>query len=295
MTTDILTDNGGVNGSDTFTCYICDVKCSNRSNYKRHILSAKHAKLTEYCNSTDKGRANGVKSFFCICGKTYKHRQSLFTHKKNCKAMNGNNLNYDIQEEDSSKFNDKDTIKMLVNQNQALMDILKKGTHNNTTNIANNQKTFNLQIFLNEDCKDAMNITDFVNRIELKLSDVERIGNEGYVNGLSNIIANELNSMEVTKRPIHCSDLKRETLYVKDADKWEKDTDKQKINTMVKKISDKNYFKLQDWKGANPGYDDASSKKSDTYNHIMYHSFDGTKENLTKVVKNIAKEVKIEK
>jgi hypothetical protein len=223
--------------------------------------------------------------------RTHHHYVSIKGQEYN----NNTNLNIDDSQ-------DKDDLIMeLLKQNITLqnnmMEIAKNGTHHttNNNNINNNQNTFNLQIFLNEDCKDAINMSQFLKQIEVQLSDVERIGNEGYVNGISSIICKELNSIDVHKRPIHCSDVKRETLYIKDADKWQKDENKEKIDDIIKKVTDKNYFKLQDWKIANPGYDDAFSKKSDDYGNIMISSFDGTKENRGKVIKNIAKEVKINK
>ena len=292
--------------SDLFVCHFCDFKTRYKSDFTRHKLTRKHTLRTNLEHLEQKNEKNEKKTsetelsylennaFFCDCGKSYKARNILWYHKKKCTFIDTQELQNNI----SNDISDKDMMMMMMQQNKELLEIVKIGTNNvtNTTvNNNNNNKTFNLQIFLNEDCKHAINMSDFLKQIEVQLSDVERIGNEGYVTGISNIICNELKSIDVHKRPIHCSDLKRETLYIKDEDRWEKDHDKMKIDKMIQKVSDKNYFKLNDWKNANPGYDNAMSKTSDTDGHIMISSFDGTKENRGKVMKNIAKQVKIDK
>ncbi len=292
-----------------YECEICLFKCSKKCDWDRHIITQKHKNRTTL-NSLEQEKHNDI--YHCKnCNKEYKARNSLWYHEKKCKNINEyNNYNNYIENNNSNDENKiinphKEDIKALtdlvlelVKSNtelqQQMLDVCK---NSNTTinNNNNNSKTFNMQVFLNEKCKDAMNIMDFVNSLQLQLSDLEKMGEVGYVNGISSLIVKQLKSLDVTQRPIHCSDVKRETLYIKDEDKWEKDHDKVKIDNMIKKVTDKNYFKLRDWKIANPGYDDAFSKKSDDYGHIMIGSFDGTKENRVKVIKNIAKEVKIDK
>jgi len=152
----------------------------------------------------------------------------------------------------------------------------------------------NLNFFLNETCKDAMNITDFVESIQIQLRDLDKIGESGFVSGISDIIVNKLKSIDVTKRPVHCSDAKRETMYVRDANKWEKEDDnKQKMHKMIDTLSHNNLIKLSDWKDAHPLSRESSSCQSDQYNQIVLGALDTSKENNIKIIKNIAKEVKV--
>jgi hypothetical protein len=166
--------------------------------------------------------------------------------------------------------------------------------HNNTTN--NNNKTFNLQFFLNEECKDAMNMSEFINSIELKLSDLENIGKLGYVEGMSNIIIKQLNDTDMYKRPVHCSDAKRETLYIKEENKWEKEgPENNKMIKAVHGVDKKNFQMLNKWKETHPKYLDGQSKHCDEYMKLMSKVMDGAKENINKVIKKIVKEVVIYK
>jgi hypothetical protein len=187
---------------------------------------------------------------------------------------------------------------------ESILEICKNGTHNttnNTTNMNNsNNKTFNLNMFLNETCKDAMNITDFVDSIKLQLSDLENVGEYGYVKGISNIIVKNLNALDVTKRPVHCADKKREVLYVKDDNKWEKENDEnEKLRKMIKRVAFKNYKQITQFKAKYPDCNTSESKYSDKYNKIIIESMggegDNEKENEDKIIRNISKEVVIDK
>jgi hypothetical protein len=175
------------------------------------------------------------------------------------------------------------------------MELLKNGTHNTT----NNNKTFNLNFFLNETCKNAMNIMDFVNSLQLQLSDLEKMGEIGYVNGMSNIIIKNLKDMDVTERPVHCTDMKREVLYVKDEDKWDKETnEKPKIRKAIKYVARKNARLLQDFKTQHPDCIKSESKYSDTYNKLMIEAMGGKGcddiEQESKIIKRLAKETTID-
>ena len=170
----------------------------------------------------------------------------------------------------------------------------------NSHNVNSNNKTFNLNVFLNETCKDAMNITDFVDSLKLQLSDLENVGEIGYVNGISNIIVKNLNLLEENKRPIHCADKKREVIYIKDEDKWEKaDDDKKKLRNMINKVSRKNERLLQKFKEVHPGCNYSESKYSDQYSKLVIEAMGGTgnndEEKTEKIIRNIAKEVVIDK
>ena len=176
------------------------------------------------------------------------------------------------------------------------MEVIKNGTHNTT----NNNNTFNLQFFLNETCKNAMNIMDFVDSIQLQLTDLERMGEIGYVNGMSNIIIKNLKDMEVTDRPMHCTDVKRETLYVKDEDKWDKESDgNPKMKKAIKHIARKNAVQLKKYKEKHPDCTKADSKHSDTYNKLLVEAMGGKGENDAikedKIIKKVAKEIIVDK
>jgi hypothetical protein len=190
---------------------------------------------------------------------------------------------------------------MLVKQNTELLEVLKNGTNNTViSNNHSNNKTFNLQFFLNETCKDAMNIMDFVNSIQLQLSDLESVGKLGFVEGISNIITTNLKALDITQRPVHCTDNKRETIYIKDENKWEKeDEQKVKLRKAIKKIATKNLCLLPKFKEAHPDCNRSSSKYSDQYNKIVIEACGGSGNNdlekEDKIIRNIAKNVTIDK
>jgi hypothetical protein len=178
-----------------------------------------------------------------------------------------------------------------------MLKVIENGTHN-TTNSHN--KSFNLQFFLNETCKDAMNIMDFVDSIKLQLCDLENVGKVGYINGISSIIVKNLNLLDETKRPVHCTDTKREVLYVKDEDKWQKEHEnKPKIRKMIKHVTHKNTKLFKDFKEKYPGCEKSESKYSNTYDKLIVEAFGGKGDNYEekedKIIKNILKEIKIEK
>jgi hypothetical protein len=191
---------------------------------------------------------------------------------------------------------------MLVKQNTELLEVLKNGTNTtiNSNNVNSNNKTFNLQFFLNETCKDAMNIMDFVNSIQLQLSDLESVGKLGFVEGISNIITTNLKALDVTKRPVHCTDNKRETIYVKDENKWEKEDDqKVKLRKAIKRVATKNLCLIHKFKEAHPDCNRSSSRFSDQYNKIIIEACGGSGNNdlekEDKIIRNIAKLVTIDK
>jgi hypothetical protein len=190
---------------------------------------------------------------------------------------------------------------MLIEQNKTIIELSKANQINNSHNtITNsNNKTFNLQLFLNETCKDAMTIMDFVDSIKLQLSDLEKVGEIGYIEGISNIIVKNLKELDVSQRPVHCTDKKRETIYIKDENKWEKDEEKKKMHKVIKKVADKNARLLPEFKKVYPDYNKASSKFFDQYNKIIIESMGGQGdddyEKEEKIIKKISKEVTVEK
>jgi hypothetical protein len=288
-----------------FRCEKCDYNTCKKADYNKHLLTSKHQNVDKmltnvYIDTTNVSPAK----YSCDCGKEYKHRQCLYVHKKKCKIeaiVNPNN-------------NDDSDVKVLtglvlevVKQNQELtnkiIELSKNGTCNTTITNSNNHsnnKTFNLQFFLNETCKDAMNIMDFVESVKLQLSDLENVGEIGYVDGISNIIVKNLNALDETKRPVHCTDTKREVVYIKDDNKWEKeDENKNKMRKVIKKIAYKNQRLLPEFKKEHPDCGKYHSKYSDKYNKLIVESMGGSGNNdiekEDKIIKKISKEVTINK
>jgi PHD/YefM family antitoxin component YafN of YafNO toxin-antitoxin module len=235
------------------------------------------------------------------CNKEFKTRSGLWKHTKICISDENK-----IQDVVIDKVDKKDElIDYLMKENkeikELILELAKKDSYNNCNNNYTNShnKAFNLNFFLNETCKDAMNIMDFVESIKLQLSDLERVGEKGYIDGISNIIIKNLKELDVTQRPVHCTDKKRETIYVKDEDKWEKDDENKKMHKLVRKVQDKNFRMIQKFKEKYPDYNRASSRHSDTYNNIIIESMGGKGDNdfekEEKIIKRISKEVFVEK
>jgi len=291
-----------------FICEICDFKCSKKFNYDRHILSSKHIKATNVNNlATKKEQKEQKEQNYCCenCGKEYTDRTGLWRHKKKCMThedSDSETKNTTPKNEPYEKeLIDKDSLIIeLLKQNKELLEIVKNGTHNTTTTHTNSHnKAFNLNFFLNETCKDAMNIMDFVDSIKLQLSDLEKVGEIGYVEGISNIIVKNLKELDINKRPVHCTDKKRETMYIKDENKWEKDEEKLKLHKVVRKVACKNQNLIPTFKETHPDCGKYNSKFSDQYNKIIVESMGGTGDNdyekEEKIIKNISKQVFIHK
>jgi hypothetical protein len=287
--------------AEIFECIKCDFKCSKESDYNRHILTSKHKNRTILNDFTPKNAEN---IFTCQnCNKTYKARNSLWYHKQKC--FPSENIIIDTSANEVSVLTNLmvEMVKSNEELQKQMLEVCKNSTLNtNINNSVNNShnKTFNLQVFLNETCKDAMNIMDFVDSIKIQLSDIESIGELGYVNGMSKLIIKHLNALEENMRPVHCSDPKRDSLYVKDKNVWEKeDPENKKIKKAIKYISNKNICALPEWKAKYPDCIYSDSLKSDQYNHIILEAMGGSGDNdeekADKIVKKIAKVVTIEK
>ena len=283
-----------------FNCSKCNFITSNKKDFSRHLLTAKHLDASKcYENASELPDFTPIKNQ-CLCGKEYKHESSFYRHKKKC-LENQTNEEITPQLILSVMQQNKELQQMLLEQNKTILEISKNSQINNTINNNNsNNKTFNLQVFLNETCKDAMNIMDFVDSLKIQLSDIESIGQLGFVNGISKFIIKNLKALDENMRPVHCSDPKRESLYVKDANVWEKeDPENKKIKKAIKYISHKNICAIPEWKAKYPDCIYSDSKKSDQYNHIIIEAMGGPGDNdaekADKIVKKIAKEVTIDK
>jgi hypothetical protein len=285
-----------------FLCEKCDFKCFKLGDWNRHLLTAKH---------TRNNKPNAFTSFYagnqytCDCGNVYKHMSSLCKHKKKCILKDEDNTEFI----DGINIKDKDALVLhLLKQNSELqnkiIDMASKSTiTNNNSNSHNttNNNTFNLQLFLNETCKNAMNITDFVSSIKMELEDLEHTGRTGYVQGISNILIKNLNNLEQHLRPLHCSDFKREVLYIKDNDEWTKETNNKPIlKKAIKTIANENIKQINKWVQHYPDCLQSDSMKNDLYLKIVSNSMNGlTKEesdkNINKIITNVAKNVTIDK
>ena len=274
-------------GNRLYYCQKCDYQCCKKYNWDKHIMTARHMNDYKRDNLVAKsGKKWQTQIFTCdICDKKYQYRQNLWRHNKKC---------YKFKEEPDK--NDK-LIEYLMKENKEMKDlileIVKNGTHNtNTTNNTtnSNNKAFNLNFFLNETCKNAMNITDFVDSIKLQLTDLEKLGEIGYVEGISNIILNNLNNLDETVRPVHCTDKKRETMYVKDEGEWEKEDDeKTKLKKAISKIADKNIRLLPQFREKYPEYCNSSSNMSDKYDKMVIEVMETDNEKDAKIIRNISK------
>ena len=300
------------NSAQNFYCKSCDYNTCKKSSFDTHLLSAKHRRMTKEDAGGHKILLFEQEKFICDCGKEYQHRQGLWKHKKICEnEKNGvsNNDNSEIK----SELTDKDLIVMLINENKELknfmieqqnmmMKVIENGTHINninTTHTNSHNKAFNLNFFLNETCKEAMNIGEFVDSLQMELCDLERVGEKGYIEGITSIIVKNLKALDITKRPVHCTDKKRETIYIKDADKWEKDEDKSQMHKLIKRVVSKNMKMFPKYREKHPDCMTYHSKFGDQYQKIIYESMGGKGdddfEKNEKIIKNILKQVLVDK
>jgi hypothetical protein len=241
-----------------------------------------------------------IKKYDCICGKTFLHRQSLHVHKKKCNPQNNEDSPIITKELVMQLIQQNQNLQnLLIDQNNKMYELAKEGK--TITNNTTNNNNFNLNVFLNEKCKDAVNLMDFVDSLNVKIKDLENTSRLGYVEGISQIFITGLSELNVHKRPIHCSDFKREVLYIKDQDAWEKeDEDKTKLTNAIKIIGSKNMKQISEWQKANPEYNNPESKQNDKYMKMICNVMSGSskeesEKNYEKIIKNIAKETIIDK
>ena len=297
-----------------FNCNICDYYTSKKSSFDNHILSAKHQKRLK--GDAQVTQSDEIMPKICHfkyqcenCNKSYESRNGLWKHKNsnNCvKIEQENVLQNDTKKNEIQEL--KEIMKFLMKENSEMKNMMfevkKNGitntnnSHNTTTNSHN--KAFNLQFFLNETCKDAMNIGEFVDSLKLQLSDLEKVGEAGYIEGISSIIVKNLKALDIHKRPVHCADQKREVLYIKDEDKWEKENEeKYKLRKAIKRVAFKNEKLLPKYKELHPGCNYSDSKYSDQYSKLVIEAMGGIgnndEEKEIKIIKNITKEVILDK
>ena len=291
-----------------YNCETCDYKCCNKTNFSKHILTRRHLnRYTELHKNCEKLPSK----YTCSCGRKYAYRQGLYAHKKTCIS---NNIDIVI-EESNDKFNEVkrpiDEIQILTNlvtelvrsnselvkQNQdvqqKMLELCKNGTH--VTN--SNNKSFNINLFLNEQCKDAINFHEFVENIKVSREDLMSTSQLGFVGGVSKILLDQLKQLGVHERPIHCTDLKRDTVYIKENNEWNKEEDDVKIRSAIQEVTRKSMGTLIEWKKNNPDYEDMDSKFSQDCLSMQRNSIAGYERDtlLPKVIRELNKALIIDK
>ena len=307
-----------------FICNDCHFQCSKKSNWLLHINTSKHINKVNECNLLTEKMPDLTEkmkiSFHCDCGKNYSSRTGVWKHKKKCekeiKKVNKMIEKENVQIEEEVKIIEKMENKEEDNKMQQILLLLKESKEvqdflvlqnkeltkqlaelsKTKENVINNTQnnTFNLQVFLNEDCKDAMNLTDFLDYIKFEIQHLDNVGKFGFIKANSELIIHNLKKIGLYKRPIHCTDKKRNNHYIKCDNKWEKDVNNNKLVDFVKKVGNKNYNTNMDpWKKANPDYGNSRSKQNDVFCKIMCEFYDDDK--CENVIKNIDKIITIDK
>ena len=282
-----------------FVCVNCNYVTSDKKDYNKHIGTAKHKNNTTVdITVTNLGKkSENVIEFKCYCEKKYKSRQGLYAHKKKCKALQ-NEAQVDSSNSQITLANEltndliikllndnKEMREIIIKQQDQISELLPKIGNNFITNNNNNNK-FNIQVFLNERCKDAINMSDFIKSIQVSLQQLDYTKQNGIVNGLSNVIIENMSKLGLYQRPIHCTDLKRESLYIKDDDNWEKDVNKEKIRKAIKDVSTKQFYALSKWTKENPDFQN-NEHKQNYYTHTLVAIGNSKEHNEEKIIKKL--------
>jgi len=288
-----------------FVCVKCLYNTCDKKDYNKHINTAKHKNNTNVdiiLTNIGEKSANlntNLNEIVCNCGKKYKSRQGLYAHKKKCsfieneKSITNSNATNDSNNQLTltndliiKLLNDnKEMREIIIKQQDQISELLPKIGNNFITNNNNNNK-FNIQVFLNERCKDAINMSDFIKSIQVSLQQLDYTKQNGIVNGLSNVIIENMNKLGLYQRPIHCTDIKRESLYIKDDDNWEKDVNKEKIRKAIKDVSTKQFCALSKWTKENPDFQNNESKQN-YYTHTLVAIANNKEQNEEKIIKKL--------
>jgi hypothetical protein len=325
-----LSQNPLIGSKKEFICDYCNYITANKKDFAKHEQTNKHKRnVTNLVTIVTEFPTAEPKSHECKnCGELFSYRMALCRHKKTCNIK----INLANTMQPSSEKNDInltfELVKELIKENKELKDVLKEQSrelkdaikeqskaliemssksnttliqnNNNTTNNTTNHNHFNLNVFLNEQCKDAISITDFVDSLNLNVADLEATGKLGYVLGISRIFINKLKELDVYERPLHCTDYKRETVYIKNQDSWEKDNaEKTKLKYIVNRIARKNLEQLPAWQAENPDYVTLDTPENNEFMKISMSSLGGYSEEenkqLDKIMRNVLKEVVVDK
>ena len=287
-----------------YTCDFCHYFTSSKGDLNKHISSAKHQRVTN-------GDNNFLKCHSCDCGKEFKYRQGLSRHKKVCKhgispkktiESSNNDDKYELLSNTILMLvkENQDFKQLIIDQNNKMMEMADKIGNNNNNNNVNSNNKFNLNVFLNEQCKDAMTLKDFIKNLEISMDEFINTGELGFIEGLSQVMIQRINDMDLYERPIHCTDLKRETVYIKDTDKWEKDTNKEQLRQAVKGVAYKNEQIRPKWYDETPDVDVLGSENCEKFFKYSTASLGGYGKEETrtfedKIMRNVLKEVTIDK
>ena len=290
----------------TYYCEKCDYICSNKTNYVKHLQTTKHN--AQRCSEIAQPI---VAKYECVCGNSYKHVQSYNRHKSSCSVFNGETPQPEPPQQPSTQV-DISVVLELLKQNQEFKDLLieqnkqmlilaqKAGNHNNINTNCNNK--FNLNVFLNETCKDAITFSDFINSIEVTMDEFIQTGNMGFVNGISKVMMERIKGMDLHTRPLHCTDLKRETVYIKNEEKWDKeDGDNSHLRKAVKCVAKKNYNQLHKWYNNKiPEVETLGTEECEDYFKFYKSALGGydkeeDKKFEDKIIKNVLREVILDK
>ena len=295
-----------------FHCKICDFSTSKESNYHTHILTRKH-KNQQKINILKHNISSLDNANICVCGKSYKERTGLWRHRKKCSMVLKNEEACDINSLDIDKACSKDELLLkLIKDNDEMMKIIKGQQEqlnsiipkignitNNTSNTTNNtmNNNFNLNVFLNEHCKDALNISDFIDSLKITLEDLLFSKTNGISRGITDVLIKGLKELDIYKRPIHCTDIKRDIMYIKDEDKWLKDDSNEMIKNTIVKIADKERTALQQWAIDNPDWIETEKKQIEylTMMRSICEPIENYNNYERKIIKNIGKEIMIDK
>jgi len=322
-----MIDENGEKKREKFSCELCDYHAVYHSDYKRHLLTAKHQKIirsNEIMREYERRRKEGSFHICCRCNKEYKSPSGLWNHKKKCvdietnaqpkpleNTFTPNNMldiiinivktNEDIkhlmveQMKQQLDYN-KETQKQLI---ELVREPRTTNSNSNNNNTQNNH--FNLHFFLNETCKDAINVSEFIENIKIDFYDVENVGRKGYITGITDVIVKNLNDLGLTKRPFHCTDTKRETIYIKDNDKWDKDNEtKEKFQRVLNQIYEKNWTALRCWSQANPDIRVLDSKENKLYHKILEQTdcirgLNKLPETNDKIIRKLSETIKVDR
>ena len=285
--------------SDKFSCPSCDYTSIRKSQYTRHLLTLKHELLTNTNKKVQKVQDD--KSFHCACGSSYKFASSLCFHKKTCKVTTVAEpvADADVLKVSSSGGISNEMIMKLIEQNGKLQEQLVSLSKEKSVvnNIVNNTNNFNLNIFLNEKCKDALNISDFIRSLKITLDDLMYTKNKGLVEGITNVMIKGLRQLDIYKRPIHCTDTKRETMYIKDCEKWEKDDNHDKIKNTILKIANKERNMISVWVDENPDWFDTEASQIEYLTMVrnVCEPIENDERCGKKIIRNISREVFLDK
>ena len=310
-----------------YICEDCDFICSKKSNFTKHLTTRKHK------NSYNELQEKMPNKYYCKCGKNYNFRQGLYTHSKKCSIINNDNVNINVNDNENDNENDNNTdykfnllIKETTDFKNIILDMIKQNNerqnqmiepcknsnistniinsnniittnHNNNNTMTNsNNKTFNLQVFLNEQCKDAMNLSDFMESIQLSLEDLENMDKLGYVECMFKNIFGDMEFISIFDRQFHCSDFKRGIIYIKENGVWEKEEmGYTRLINAIRIVEKKNFKLLKEWSEKHPSFSDYNSPDNDKYVKLFGETMNGDKHNLAKLIRKLSKECVIDK